>query len=111
MTARTTPHPVQHHRTRRTAIGGLALTLAVVLSLGALGALNPASAAAPAAADSECFGKAATIVGTPGDDRIRGTNGADVIVAGRGDARINGRGGDDLLCGRSGDDRIRGGGG
>ena len=111
MTARTTPHPVHQHRTRRTAISGLALALAVVLSLGALGTMIPPSAAAPAAADSECFGKAATIVGTPGDDRIRGTNGDDVIVAGRGDDRINGRGGDDLICGRSGDDRIRGGGG
>ena len=111
MTARTTPHPVHQHRTRRTAIGGLALTLAVLLSLGGLGTMIAPSAAAPAAPESECFGKAATIVGTPGDDRIRGTNGDDVIVAGRGDDRINGRGGDDLICGRSGDDRIRGGGG
>ena len=89
----------------------LALALAVVLALGAVGAMAPTNAAAPAAADLECFGVTATIVGTPGDDVIRGTNGPDVIVAGRGDDRINGRGGDDLICGRSGDDKIRGGNG
>ena len=111
MSTRTAPHHVQTNHLRRATSSTLALALAVVLALGAVGAMPPTNAAAPAAADSECFGKAATIVGTPGDDRIRGTNGDDVIVAGRGDDRINGRGGDDLICGRSGDDRIRGGSG
>jgi VCBS repeat-containing protein len=105
------PHHIQADQARRAASSTLTLVLAVVLTLGAVGALAPADAAAPAARDLKCFGVAATIVGTPGDDVIRGTNGDDVIVGGRGDDRINGRGGDDLICGRSGDDTIRGGSG
>jgi VCBS repeat-containing protein len=111
VSTRTAPHHVQMNYPRRAASSMLVLALAVVLALGAVGAMAPANAAAPAAADLECFGVTATIVGTPGDDVIRGTNGADVIVAGRGDDRIKGRGGDDLICGRSGDDEIRGGNG
>jgi VCBS repeat-containing protein len=111
VSTRTAPHHVQMNYPRRAASSMLVLALAVVLALGAVGAMAPTSAAAPAAPDLECFGVTATIVGTPGDDVIRGTNGPDVIVAGRGDDRINGRGGDDLICGRSGDDEIRGGNG
>ncbi|MGH2695871.1 MAG: calcium-binding protein [Actinomycetota bacterium] len=63
----------------------------------------PGPAAAP-----RCFGKKATIVGTGGRDRIKGTPRADVIVAlGGGDA-INGKAGDDLICGGGGNDTIRG---
>ena len=109
MSTRTAPHQLNH--TRRAATSMLALVLAVVVALGAVGAMAPSNAAASAAADLECLGATATIVGTPGDDVIRGTNGRDVIVAGRGDDRINGRGGDDLICGRSGDDKILGGNG
>ena len=111
MSTRTAPHHVQLNHTRRAASSMLALALAVVMALGAVGAMAPSNAAATAAADLECLGATATIVGTPGDDVIRGTNGRDVIVAGRGDDRINGRGGDDLICGRSGDDKILGGNG
>ena len=100
----------------RQARGALrcALALAVVLTLGAFGAVGAAAAAAGSTvepADLRCFGAAATIVGTPGDDHIRGTSGVDVIVSGRGADQINGRGGDDLICGRSGNDTIRGGAG
>ena len=100
---------------RRAGVAGRGVVvLAVVLALGAFGAaasVAGSAAAGPTADDLQCFGAAATILGTPGDDVIRGTNGPDVIVSGRGDDQIDGRGGDDLICGRSGDDTIRGGGG
>ncbi|HET6560775.1 MAG TPA: calcium-binding protein [Marmoricola sp.] len=58
-----------------------------------------------------CLGVPATIVGTPGIDRIRGTPGDDVIVGGgsgdesaeHGD-EIHGRGGDDRICADPDDD-------
>jgi Ca2+-binding RTX toxin-like protein len=40
-----------------------------------------------------CDGKAATMVGTPGDDLLVGTSGVDVIVGLGGDDTITGRGG------------------
>jgi Ca2+-binding RTX toxin-like protein len=75
----------------------------------------PASAAVP-----RCFGKAATIVGTSRDDRLKGTQGRDVIHGRGGDDLIRGLAGNDLLCGgggsdlligRDGRDRLDGGGG
>ena len=48
-------------------------------------------------------------MGTAGDDKIIGTNKADVIVAGAGDDLVKGRGGDDVICDRDGDDVVRGG--
>ena len=57
----------------------------------------------------QCFGVAATIVGTPGPDTIVGTTGADVIAAGDGNDTINGRGGDDRISGGRGRDEIHGG--
>ena len=45
---------------------------------------------------------ARAVEGTPGDDVIAGSDGAD---------RIRGRGGDDLICALDGADRLRGGGG
>ncbi len=56
-----------------------------------------------------CFGKKATIVGTPGNDRIPGTSRADVIVGLGGNDRINGLGGNDLICGGDGNDTLIGG--
>jgi hypothetical protein len=58
-----------------------------------------------------CKGEAVTLRGTLGDDRLRGTRKADVIVTGGGDDTVTGRSGDDIVCGGSGDDHIMGGGG
>ncbi len=69
-----------------------------------------------------CFGQAVTTgckvngtigdcIGTPGDDKIKGTSGADVIVGLGGIDRIKGRKGDDILCGGDGADKITGGNG
>ncbi len=56
--------------------------------------------------DPRCHRVAATLIGSPHDDRLVGTKGPDVIVAFGGDDRINGRGGHDRICGRGGDDRV-----
>ncbi|HEY3477198.1 MAG TPA: ExeM/NucH family extracellular endonuclease, partial [Anaerolineales bacterium] len=58
-----------------------------------------------------CNGLPATMIGTPGDDVINGTNGRDVIVALGGNDTINGRNGNDVICGNGGDDTINGGNG
>lgn len=57
----------------------------------------------------EFSGRFATIVGTPGDDRLIGTPGRDVIVGRSGDDELRGRSGADLLCGGPGDDLVRAG--
>jgi Ca2+-binding RTX toxin-like protein len=63
-----------------------------------------------ASASDPCFGSAATITGTPGDDpALNGTAGIDVINGGGGNDIINGLGGNDKICGDSGDDMIDGG--
>jgi Ca2+-binding RTX toxin-like protein len=67
------------------------------------------SVPAPSQAAPSCEGRAATIVGTAGDDEIRGTNGPDVIVARGGDDSVEARGGDDIVCGGGGSDSLRGG--
>jgi len=56
-----------------------------------------------------CQGKVATIVGTPGKDRITGTRGADVVVALGGNDVVDGLGGNDLVCAGDGDDTVKGG--
>jgi hypothetical protein len=60
---------------------------------------------------SGCFGRAATILGSDGRDRLVGTRGRDVIFGLGGNDRILGRGGRDLICGGTGRDRISAGGG
>jgi len=55
--------------------------------------------------------RAATIVGTEGKDKLKGTGKADVIVALSGDDVIKSLGGDDYLCGGSGDDTLKAGAG
>jgi hypothetical protein len=68
--------------------------------------------AAPGDARSQeatCLGETATIVGTPGPDRLRGTPGRDVIQALGGNDLVYGLGGDDLICGDTGKDRLFGG--
>lgn len=62
-----------------------------------------------------CNGKAATIVGTPGDDVIEGTDGDDVIVGAGGRDRVYAGSGHDSVCvtwadgvsGEGGDDHLR----
>lgn len=56
-----------------------------------------------------CQGRTATIVGTAGPDRLRGTRRADVIAGLGGADAIAGLGGDDLVCGGAGADRLSGG--
>ena len=63
----------------------------------------------PALATPTCYGKLATILGTPGDDSIRGTPSDDVIVAGGGNDVVRGLSGDDRICGGSGNDTLSGG--
>lgn len=58
---------------------------------------------------SSCRGIAATIVGTPGADRIFGTGGPDVIAGLGGGDVIYARGGRDLVCAGSGNDWVNGG--
>lgn len=55
-----------------------------------------------------CHGRKATLVGTAGKDRLRGTKKADVILALGGNDRIDGRGGDDVVCAGDGNDLVKG---
>lgn len=56
-----------------------------------------------------CRGELATIVGTSGDDVLRGTEERDVIWAGPGDDTVYGGRGSDVICGGPGSDLLRGG--
>jgi Ca2+-binding RTX toxin-like protein len=56
-----------------------------------------------------CHGRQATIVGTDGNDVLRGTPERDVIWGGNGDDTIYGSLGNDLICGGPGTDLIHGG--
>ena len=60
----------------------------------------------PLRATPRCAGRRATIVGTPGRDRLRGTRRADVIVALGGNDRVVAGAGRDIVCGGAGDDRL-----
>ena len=82
------------------------LALAASLVSGALVTPAPAS---HDGAPRKCFGVKATIVGTDGDDVIRGGPGPDVIVGLDGDDEVYGLGGGDSLCAGGGDDRVDGG--
>lgn len=64
-----------------------------------------------AVGNPRCDGRLATIIGTPGDDRIVGTSGDDVIIAGNGRDFVDGKGGNDVICGGDGNDEIKGGNG
>ena len=61
--------------------------------------------------EERCNGLIPTITGTPGDDTLRGTNGADVIMGLGGDDTITGGNGDDVICGGQGNDTLAGGNG
>jgi len=84
---------------RGLALAGAALAAAVFI------------AAAPAEEEDvqRCHGRRAEIVGTDGNDVLRGTPSRDVIWGGGGDDEILGSLGNDLLCGSLGDDFIHGG--
>jgi hemolysin type calcium-binding protein len=56
-----------------------------------------------------CKGKPATIIGTPGNDKRKGTAGRDVIAGLGGKDKLSGRGGNDLICGGRGKDTLKGG--
>ena len=58
-----------------------------------------------------CDDKKATLLGSPADDRLTGTAGADVIVGLAGNDTITGGRGDDLICAGAGNDVVHGGGG
>jgi uncharacterized delta-60 repeat protein len=58
-----------------------------------------------------CGGKKATIVGTSGNDKLRGTRRSDVIAGLGGNDTISGGAGNDVICGGAGNDKISGGAG
>jgi Ca2+-binding RTX toxin-like protein len=96
---RGTPNTLARRRGQTRAV------LVVLLVAGSLLATGAVEAGA------RCFGRAATIVGTRGDDLIVGTAGDDVIDGLGGFDRIRGLGGDDRICGGGESDFVRGGGG
>jgi uncharacterized delta-60 repeat protein len=65
----------------------------------------------PGSRQLRCSGKLATLVGTRGKDRLRGSRRADVIVALGGNDSVKAGGGNDLVCGGSGNDKLAGEGG
>jgi Ca2+-binding RTX toxin-like protein len=74
-----------------------------------IASLLPATAAT--AGGQTCAGKTATIVGTSGDDELRGTRRDDVIVGLGGDDLIVSGPGRDLICGGGGNDALADGSG
>jgi Ca2+-binding RTX toxin-like protein len=78
----------------------------VVLAIVSISVSVPMLPARAAAAAPTCDGRAATLVGTSGPDRLTGTSGGDVIVGLGGHDVIHGAGGSDIICGGSGHDRI-----
>lgn len=74
-----------------------------------LAALLLGFAPALQAAQHQCAGYTATIVGTEADDVIVGTAGRDIIQGLDGNDVIRALSGDDVVCGGGGDDTINGG--
>lgn len=60
------------------------------------------------AAEAVCEGRAATHIGTEGDDVLVGTDGDDVMVGLGGDDIVSGLLGNDVICGDAGSDRLAG---
>lgn len=100
----------------------MSVKLTAVLAAGAVAGsvVLPAAPASSYAVGPTCHGRTPTIVGTPGDDQLEGTEGRDVILTGDGADHVLGNGGRDLIClgagndfaeGGQGNDRIRAGAG
>ncbi len=85
---------------------GSALVAVLAFVAVPVGAASPAGAGPPG---PDCLGRHATVVGTPGNDILRGTSHGDVMVGLGGKDTILGGGGNDLICGGAGRDRIHGG--
>jgi CSLREA domain-containing protein len=75
------------------------------------GAATVVGAGAGAAAKplASCKGKAATIVGTNGAEKLKGTSRKDVIAALGGKDTVSGLAGNDVICGGGGKDTLKGG--
>lgn len=84
---------------------------AITPAPGAGGGNTSGGSGVPATAKPTCAGKTATIVGTPGKDKLVGTKRADVIVGLGGNDTIRPGSGKDIVCGGSGRDGIAAGGG
>jgi hypothetical protein len=84
----------------------LFVTTAIALVVSA-----PTQASAHHPVIHRTHGLPCTIVGTPGNDLLRGTGHRDVICGLGGNDHIVGRGGNDVLAGGAGDDVISGGAG
>ena len=89
-------------RIGRLAAGCAAAVAAAMLAPPAVHAVHAVQSVAPV----RCHGQVATIVGTPGRDRLTGTPGDDVIWAGGGHDSVDGRGGADVVCGGTGADLV-----
>ncbi len=85
----------------RGSVVGVALLAVLATGVGA--------GKAPQDDEPRCHGRLATIVGTGGDDVLRGTPERDVIWGGPGDDEIHGSLGNDLICGGPGADLLHGG--
>ena len=96
------PVPLTSGAEQRASIG-ISAGVPVLVGIEATAAGSAAHTGQP-----RCFGAVATIIGTDGDDAIRGTARDDVILSLGGDDVISGKAGDDLICGGDGDDRIVG---
>ncbi len=86
-------------------------TSAAIRDIGVPGKDNASGSGLLTVRLGPCAKRAATILGTPGADRLVGTRRADVFVALEGDDRVLGRGGGDRICGGDGNDRLAGGAG
>jgi DNA-binding beta-propeller fold protein YncE len=70
---------------------------------------NSLTAFATALPSAKCAGREATVVGTAGRDRLKGTSKVDVVAGLAGSDAISGLRGKDVLCGGPGKDKLKGG--
>jgi Ca2+-binding RTX toxin-like protein len=88
------------------AATGLAVLAATAIGAWPLSAFEPSTG--EGAAHPRCGGKRATMVGTDGDDLLRGTRARDVISAEAGNDMVITGASRDLVCAGPGDDSVRG---